>query len=371
MAPRPAEPGAFVFRDLDADTTTVVYKGGGERAADAADEAHRSWARKEPFWDTHAAERRWAERARKEGVEEASSSSEAVEGHLWAHARLDTFLSEGFPAILLRPALAETQTVIISRRAQRGAEPSRAQATLPPQVPAFAVARLPGEAHAPRAGSGPPAGDASRQSVTRIATRTARLTIHRSTDAAAVVLASCPRQDQGRPPPDRRRGGLRAPVLENQGARLRPDAAVELGRLRAIPLPHAPARRPTGSCCHVHTYDPAPPTSTAAPHLWRLVVIFSSFASGFFHQWDPPPRRRKPASFARPPAGGGSAAGQLLRLASPAASSVNIFTADGRSSTSPPSSLASSSGSSSVAAAAPSRAASAPAGSPRIRVFRS
>ena len=43
-----------------------------ERAADAADEAHRSWARKEPFWDTHAAERRWAERGRKEGVEEAS-----------------------------------------------------------------------------------------------------------------------------------------------------------------------------------------------------------------------------------------------------------------------------------------------------------
>ena len=49
-----------------------MSKGGGERAADAADEAHRSWARKEPFWDTHAAERRWAERARKEGVEEAS-----------------------------------------------------------------------------------------------------------------------------------------------------------------------------------------------------------------------------------------------------------------------------------------------------------
>ncbi len=72
VAPRPAEPGAFVFRDLDADTTKVVSKGGGERAADAADEAHRSWARKEPFWDTHAAERRWAERARKEGVEEAS-----------------------------------------------------------------------------------------------------------------------------------------------------------------------------------------------------------------------------------------------------------------------------------------------------------
>ena len=45
-----------------------MSKGGGERAADAADEAHRSWARKEPFWDTHAAERRWAERARKEGV---------------------------------------------------------------------------------------------------------------------------------------------------------------------------------------------------------------------------------------------------------------------------------------------------------------
>ena len=71
VAPRPAEPGAFVFRDLDADTTKVVSKGGGERAADAADEAHRSWARREPFWDTHAAERRWAERARKEGVEEA------------------------------------------------------------------------------------------------------------------------------------------------------------------------------------------------------------------------------------------------------------------------------------------------------------
>ena len=79
VAPRPAEPGAFVFRDLDADTTKVVSKGGGERAADAADEAHRSWARKEPFWDTHAAERRWAERARKEGVEEASAST-ASEG---------------------------------------------------------------------------------------------------------------------------------------------------------------------------------------------------------------------------------------------------------------------------------------------------
>ena len=72
MVWRPAEPGAFVFRDLDADTTKVVSKGGGERAADAADEAHRSWARREPFWDAHAAERRWAERARKEGVEEAS-----------------------------------------------------------------------------------------------------------------------------------------------------------------------------------------------------------------------------------------------------------------------------------------------------------
>ena len=73
---RPAEPGAFVFRDLDADTTKVVSRGGGERAADAADEAHRSWARREPFWDAHAAERRWAERGRKD---EEASSSEGVQ----------------------------------------------------------------------------------------------------------------------------------------------------------------------------------------------------------------------------------------------------------------------------------------------------
>ena len=76
VAPRPAEPGAFVFRDLDADTTKVVSRGGGERAADAADEAHRSWARREPFWDAHAAERRWAERGRKD---EEASSSEGVQ----------------------------------------------------------------------------------------------------------------------------------------------------------------------------------------------------------------------------------------------------------------------------------------------------
>ena len=76
VAPRPAEPGAFVFRDLDADTTKVVSRGGGERAADAADKAHRSWARREPFWDAHAAERRWAERGRKD---EDASSSEGVQ----------------------------------------------------------------------------------------------------------------------------------------------------------------------------------------------------------------------------------------------------------------------------------------------------
>ena len=54
VAPRPAEPGAFVFRDLDADTTTVVSKGGGERG--------RGPSRGGPadvsvFWDTHATDR--------------------------------------------------------------------------------------------------------------------------------------------------------------------------------------------------------------------------------------------------------------------------------------------------------------------------
>ena len=49
---------------------------GGGAAADAADEAHRSWARREPFWDAHAAERRWAERGRKD---EDASPSEGVQ----------------------------------------------------------------------------------------------------------------------------------------------------------------------------------------------------------------------------------------------------------------------------------------------------
>ena len=70
---RPAEPGAFVFRDLDADTTRVVSPA-GERAADAADETHRSWAKKKPFWDTHAVDRGWAKRGTEEGRAELAEA---------------------------------------------------------------------------------------------------------------------------------------------------------------------------------------------------------------------------------------------------------------------------------------------------------
>ena len=158
-------------------------------------------------------------------------------------------------------------------------------------------------------------------------------------------------------------------VLENQGRTLSVrDAAVELGRLRAIPLPARAARIRPGGVWGAPRHNLLPSGSAAdfgglravsassrhlAPPLSTLSSSSSSFANGSSHQWKSSSATASKARLARTAAGRLFCASKPRRSSSvaspsPRASSVNILTADGRPSatSSPPSSLASSSGSS-------------------------